>query len=510
MGVFNLENFDQMSDNDPIRLDQLFESTLFMEAVFTNGKQKLEPLVKDMENIKNELETQIKEKKNNFDPKAFWKNDLWKDFENNLCNIFGFKNASIQPYIERYNKSTDTFESKQLNAYVYNNQRFFIEGLVTDNGFYDKSKSMELEVHVSLGLIKLLTAPELIAVLIHEFGHAIDPAFVDIKYHSTNVLSKYLTDREKEIKSNEKNAVPSVLLTFILMLLLPIILTALSPVFIIKRIFETLQMIFNKKKFIEKNENKYLKKIEKILSKDHTKFEKKFAAEAYADNFARMYGFGAELATALKKFGKDFENKINDRYKNELDRQACITSITIDMIKDVHKTDVHRVKNLINEYKKDIEDPNTPKVVKKQLKEDLKELEIILDSYTKDFSDFQNKINKKIIEELDKLDKEIPDDKNDKEDDKKEETKPKEDSNKNINESALFESKAEYEKIKKHIQAVTPEERLKGKRIFGDVGCTLAKDKNGYYFRTHRARTKSYENIEDIPKRDVKFVDGTC
>ena len=41
--------------------------------------------------------------------------------------------------------------------------------------------------------------------------------------------------------------------------------------------------------------------------------------------------------------------------------------LTISAIADVHKTDIHRIRNLINEYKADIKDPNTPDVVKKQL-----------------------------------------------------------------------------------------------------------------------------------------------
>ena len=44
-----------------------------------------------------------------------------------------------------------------------------------------------------------------------------------------------------------------------------------------------------------------------------------------------------------------------------------------------------------------------------------------------------------------------------------------------------------------------------GKRY--DVG--IAKDKDGYYAMTHRARTKSYPSKKDIPIKDLKFIEST-
>jgi hypothetical protein len=40
-------------------------------------------------------------------------------------------------------------------------------------------------------------------------------------------------------------------------------------------------------------------------------------------------------------------------------------------------------------------------------------------------------------------------------------------------------------------------------------GVSLAKDKDGFYVRTHRARSKSYPTPEKIPKRVVKFIEST-
>ena len=149
-------------------------------------------------------------------------------------------------------------------------------------------------------------------------------------------------------------------------------------------------------------EDALLRQISQFLDSDHSKFRRQEFTEAYADNFARMYGFGAYLAKAFHKMEKSNNNAIKSRFNKESRRQAFIVSMTKDMINDVHKTDIHRIRALIKEYKDDINDPTIPTKVKKQLKEDLGELEKILDMYLNDFDDFQNKINRMVNDSLEK------------------------------------------------------------------------------------------------------------
>lgn len=40
-------------------------------------------------------------------------------------------------------------------------------------------------------------------------------------------------------------------------------------------------------------------------------------------------------------------------------------------------------------------------------------------------------------------------------------------------------------------------------------GCSLGKDKNGYFAYTHRARSKSYKSPYKIPKSKIKFIEST-
>ena len=54
----------------------------------------------------------------------------------------------------------------------------------------------------------------------------------------------------------------------------------------------------------------------------------------------------------------------------------------------------------------------------------------------------------------------------------------------------------------------------KGGRVFclkypSNKGCDLGADKNGFFVFTHRARSKSYPEIEKIPQKDIKFIKST-
>lgn len=380
----------------------------FTEAVFSGGKEKVSHLASDhIQKIKDELDKRIEEyelsisenKKDrkvaikSFDPKSFWKNQLFKDFEDELRKVFGFRNVEIHPYIEKYISDKKKFESCELNAAVYHTDRFPVEGLITDNGFYDKSHSINMEIWISLGLIKNLTSDEILAVLLHEFGHSIDPALIDIKYTETNILSKYITDRKKSLNKDENRIINK---------FRGIVDKSITNVSILvsKILIDPIIDIFTTK---EKSMKNKLKKIKEKLKNDKDQFNRQNYSEAFADNFARMYGYGHILMSAIKKLSNDHHDELRSRFKKEKRRQREIYNITLAMIDDEHKTDIHRIRNLINEYKSDINDPNTPEVVKKQLQEDLTELEKVLDQYLNHRDEFQKRINNIINNELKKL-----------------------------------------------------------------------------------------------------------
>lgn len=525
--------FESLSLNPMKDLPTDVQVSVFSEAVFSDGKSTVLPLVEKLQAIKDLLEEEItkqdktskdaseasKKKKHgenvkipkveSFNPKAFWRNTLFKDLEDLISKIFGFRNVEIHPYIERYNSKDKIFESRIMNCEIYHQDRYPIEGLVSDKGFYDKSKSLVMQVHVSLGLIRALTAEEILAVLLHEFGHSVDPALVDIKYIETNILSKYLTDRKNAINRNEKKFMEKHKMSATACLFLIYILIGFCGIITIgiSRLIELIvRKVGGEKKFQEKK----LNKIRKLIESDKDIFNRQNSSEAFADNFARMYGFGPQLATALKKMTSEQDGHIKSRYKKERQRQECILYITQCLINDVHKTDIHRIRNLINEYKTDIADPNISSITKKQLEEDLAELEKVLDEYLHNFSEFQNRVNQVINEELSKV--ELPES-------EKEDTKsPEEKKEEAIKEGFIFfdesydvfeEKHPLQEKMEKKCPLDHGDRSEIDKKFGKSKACSWAKDKDGYFCYTHRCRSKSYPSINDIPQKDVDFVRST-
>lgn len=407
MEQFNLDINYQKTDYLAESIDTTeWNNKLYTEAVFADGKKKLDGILECCKKIHDELNRQIgnqdEDVKNqktairDFNPTEFWRHQYFKDLEDEIKKVFGFRTVSIQPYIEKYNSKDKTFESKIMNCAIYQVNRYPIEGIVTDNGFYDNSNSLILDIYVTLGLLSKLEADEIVGIFLHEFGHAIDPALVSISYTEVNALSKYLTDRKSKLTTAEKKTIKDYhtedngIKGGFTALLMAVGIHAVS-------LWDNIKALFGNK---AANAKKKLEKIKKLVQSDNEKFNRQNFTEAFADNFARMYGYGVPCARGVKKITKESSNAISSRWKKETQRQNAILSMTTDALKDSHKTDIHRIHALIKEYESDINDPNTPAVVKNQLKDDLEEMKKVLDEYMNNFGDFQNSVNRLIYEEL--------------------------------------------------------------------------------------------------------------
>lgn len=548
-------------DADPFKIDifgteqTIMEQSerLFTEAVFSDGKASLAPILECIGECKKELlerigdqDASVKEindyhktpkgeakpatppKRRDFDPKAYWKADCWRKLEDRFCEVFGLRTAQIMPFIEKYNSKSKDFQSHAIDACVYTMNRYPIEAIVTDRGFYDKSKSVMLDMRVSLGAIKDLTNEEILAIMLHEIGHGVDPALVDIKYIETNILSKYITDRKYKINKDEQKVIKQNKLAAGGIVVLGFL--AIVGICHIPNIIEGIKRLFmGKKKYNELQQKKRLDHIKEVMNADKRQFNRQVYSEAFADNFARMYGYGSQLISALKKMDKEVDRYVRSRYAKEKERQEFITELTLDALDDVHKTTIHRAHALIREYEADLKDPNIPEAVKKQIREDKEELEKVLNCYFNEFDAFQNRVNKLIDEELQKLDKQIGDkpqsttptqakDSDPKPQDTKPEPSKKDDKPTDEEKEAALkegveyfdESKKAYEKLMKAKESLTTAERTQVREKFGSTACSFAKDKDGYYCFTHRARSKSYPSIDKIPQSKVNFVSSTA
>lgn len=505
MGAFEFS--DKFCQNNTMYLLALEsvnqDKNIFTEAVFNKGKETIQPVIELIEKVRNyasEYMDGVADSKAEAAFKTFTKIEEFKKLEDAFVKAFGFRSVVIYPYSMGYSKKNGGYDHGDINAFTYTEQRYVIEGLVTDKGFYDSSHSLSFEMYIHVNAFLKLEASEILAVIIHEIGHNLDPALVDIKYTETNILSKYLMDRKGKLnKSEERHMELSkkehkmaaevieliILSTYIgiiaLIMLLPKIITGIS------------KALFKKTKLYDK--------LSKVVNNRKDKFDKVENAEAFADNIARMYGLGKELISAL--------NKITvttlERFKSEKERQWAIGQITKYTINDEHGTIYDRAYSLIKEYQKDLDDPMIPKKVKVQIKEDMDSLKDFL-NYTKDNSDeFENNI-KKII--LDAIDKEgLMDDVIDKDAADKKEEQPVTESVSHSGEDWLTESK--YGK-KKMYRSLLPEERTEAKKKFGSHwACSIMHDRDGYFCTTHRCRSKSHPTIDGITQKEFDFVSST-
>ncbi len=522
---------------------------IFGEAVFAAGKETLAGISNIIKECQDLLNTMIEEQdseKKKFDPKTYWKNERWKKLENEIEKVFGFRHVEVHPFIEKYSSKDKQFESKCMNCEIYTMDRFPIEGLVTDKGFYDKSHNIIMNIFISLGLLKECSNEEIVAVFLHEFGHSIDPALVDISYTETNILSKYLTDRKKEITNGEKKFISKFKMNNSFIGVVARLASTIGH-----KVNMTTRSLLNTFTGMKRFERKNLEKLRKLLENEKGDFNRQNYGEAFADNFARMYGYGSQMASVLKKMDNDAERRMKSRVKKEKERQQAIMEITEYCMKDEHKTNVHRIRSLIREYEIDLKDPNISDAVKKQLKEDLDEVKKVFNEYLNNYDAFRNRVNNMINDELERLEGESSkDSSNDDTSAIKESTdteyyrpvKSRQEVdlflraglagqlreyghvlNREMEDflesgwlihidkdSYITESKKAREKMQKEIDAVTSAERAEFYKLFGKSGaCSLAKDKDGYYVRTHRARSDSYPEIKDIPEKDVKFVRST-
>ena len=365
-----------------------YSTKIFTEAVFAGGKEKIAPVVAEFQKIKDTLTTHITDPNRMYSSNRFTSSISFRELEAVIIDTFGLRDCNIYPWPESYNKDEDTFtHDDAMNVITFiSDGRYPVDSIVTDAGFYDKTKSVRMTIYFQTGVFRSLTAEEITGVFLHEMGHNIDPAIVDIKYLETNALSKYLTDRDAKITNAERHHLKksSSLGESIIGLLF-----AIFGIWILVWIIDKLKRwLFDPDAAIAE--------IKQFMRSDTDIFTRRMNAEAFADNFARMYGFGSHTISGLEKITYSGLTRI----KKEKERQYLIAEMMKMMIADEHKTNVHRAYALIKEYEKDLADPKLPKKVKKDIEEDLEELKVVLDKCLNSGDQFRDRVNKLILDEL--------------------------------------------------------------------------------------------------------------
>jgi len=409
MRQFSLDIFPKYISEELSYIDD----SIFTETVFNNGRELMQPIVIQIGKIKDLLDSEINNEGGEFDPNKFWKSILFKELEDKLQEIFGFRSVEIFPTIDKYDPVTKKFiSSKAPECYMTYHSRFLIDGLLTDNGFYDSTHSFGLAIYISLQFFKMFTSEEIVACLLHEFGHGIDPALVDIKYTQVNILSKYMTDRQDDLTAGEKKYINSC--KFYEFIITGIMIRFSSGIGFFKSLWTKIKDFFTSEEEKEREKERQriqmqeekIVKIKEIIRNDMI-FNRQNFSEAFADNFARMYGFGSHLASTIRKASILYDEIFKSRIKKESARQEAILNIIEKTLNHEHRTDLHRIRSILREYELDLRNPRIPNRIKNDIMTDKLELEKILDQYLNNFSEFENRINSIINEELKNIEKKL-------------------------------------------------------------------------------------------------------
>ena len=294
-------------------------------------------------------------------PKILSMTDLFKDLENEFNRVFGFHSTVLDFVYTRlgvgnYNKGKNGDESGYdygaVNAWTYVGQRYYIDGLLSEErGFYDSTHSLNFHMEIYPHAFIALTSRELLAVILHEVGHNLDPALVDIGYKDTNELVNYLGN-----KTTDEHVYRWIKLH----------LEDIPFVGPLVALFRT--AIGGTKNY----EDRLKKSTENQLNLNKG-WNYTNNIEAFADNIPRMYGLGKDLISGLVKIGEELDENegysfsyLENLRQNEI--LSCMAAMA-DMNEE-HGTIIHRIKSLLMEYDKELADPKIPKQLRKRIQED--------------------------------------------------------------------------------------------------------------------------------------------
>lgn len=419
----------------PIQIDMASVFTenndlqLFNEAVFTGAKAKMEKIDKAWEDVQTSFKEELDKHDNlhnqsKFSSEKFFKHECWKKIEDACIQVFGFRYLKIMPFPNEY-LGKGKFMQMWVNAGIDPEKRFPIDGLVTKDGFYDSTHSLTGEMYIALPGLQMLTAKELTAILLHEIGHNIDPALVDIRYSQINEYSKYITDTKSNKADADNSAAAAKFGWYALFVFLCTIVciqfaaitgfTGFLFLLVVNAFYHLIGKPLWKRRInpFMMNPEAAAKKLSKEVVKDIKKndmFNKKNNIEAFADNFARMYGYGAIELRSLKKMEDESHNRavsklygkwaLSSRALAEGLRSQLFARIMVSSINDVHKTQIHRLHSMIKEYESEMKDELIPENVKKQIKYDFDQVLKVAKLYFTSPDNVKNKIYINIFKAL--------------------------------------------------------------------------------------------------------------
>lgn len=300
-----------------------------------------------------------------------------KKIENIFAKVFGLKKMVLY-WIPSNVKNAYTVTIQSI--LLFGESKDYIEKR-TDRGFYDTSGRSVFTVYAYTGLLQKdinLSAHELTAILLHEFGHNFDYS----KYHMISFLVDclvnpgYANSIENNKSIEDHNKIKDEYL---------------------KNTKKYWNKIYASKPERKRKDREYKRAMEKALRTGMFQKTIRFIAstltlpfiliislpvqllsldgkkgELFADSFATSYGYGSDLITGLEKLGDVSKIKVEHSKGLDImrDLNNCMDEIFIGLL-EIHGTTQERCKETIKKLEADIRSSDFPPELEEELHDEL-------------------------------------------------------------------------------------------------------------------------------------------
>lgn len=300
-----------------------------------------------------------------------------KKIEKIFSKVFGLKKMVLY-WIPSNVKNAYTVTIQSI--LLFGESKDYIEKR-TDRGFYDTSGRSVFTVYAYTGLLQKdinLSAHELTAILLHEFGHNFDYS----KYHMISFLVDcllnpgYANSIENNKSIEDHNKIKDEYL---------------------KNTKKYWNKIYASKPERKRKDREYKRAMEKALRTGMFQKTIRFIAstltlpfiliislpvqllsldgkkgELFADSFATSYGYGSDLITGLEKLGDVSKIKVEHSKGLDImrDLNNCMDEIFIGLL-EIHGTTQERCKETIKKLEADIRSSDFPPELEEELHDEL-------------------------------------------------------------------------------------------------------------------------------------------
>ena len=300
-----------------------------------------------------------------------------KKIEKIFAKVFGLKKMVLY-WIPSNVKNAYTVTIQSI--LLFGESKDYIEKR-TDRGFYDTSGRSVFTVYAYTGLLQKdinLSAHELTAILLHEFGHNFDYS----KYHMISFLVDclvnpgYANSIENNKSIEDHNKIKDEYL---------------------KNTKKYWNKIYASKPERKRKDREYKRAMEKALRTGLFQKTIRFIAstltlpfiliislpvqllsldgkkgELFADSFATSYGYGSDLITGLEKLGDVSKIKVEHSKGLDImrDLNNCMDEIFIGLL-EIHGTTQERCKETIKKLEADIRSSDFPPELEEELHDEL-------------------------------------------------------------------------------------------------------------------------------------------